>query len=1006
MPDKPHDEPHRCGGDAVDLTAPRALLQALGPRGTARSLVHTLVRPDDQVRLRFELVNGRIEPVSNTIVRLIEDEGILYSVSFGPQHAVEDPIANNTTPPRPAREQRIAAESRISLDIPDGTPFTVATLLDLAAFALHVDRRADGRGRRDTAEPSADVTAIEVPASLAVSPTSAERFTAEPLPITHGLVTELWRARLGTLAKGKVLEPPLGRPVVRAIWSRAEDPAFERPVDEKQRQDLVDQTTKGDATPIGINRLWLSSHGAFYDAEGEWAEGVLASYRHRALTGRDVHVEVVERGYLAPFGHPASITTLTERTFATDDTSDTTASLTQDAYLAITSPTVELPSAFMPNEGRAIPFPGVTATDPGSGPLGRRRIEMPNGSRINPDKAHIVTRDGAEVPIAYSATDRSGHGPITYTLPAVFVSDSDAYEPSPREDGSKTVLAKLTRWYAEDANLAFAEADLGGQAVTWAEASSRGGAGSVQTTNRIRFRLDRPDLEEADADVIEETLRDLARPAFYPAVERAWVLDPSSAATFGGAPAETAVTVAQRYLDHGTDEANIDLGYLDLVEPIQITPTTDATGLFATDLEVETFGQALGAGIELFSDPVWDPTTALAGLPKLLGNLTLADLVGEIELDGGLDAKGLPTMTVEIVPGGVCATFSWEPRLRSFPADAERKTFVVTDDLAEQIPAAKDVFGDGETTGLLSLRTCTTGDTVFEASLERFALQLPPFVPVVAIAFDKVRFLDDNGQRSVDTELADWMFVNALSWLEPVKDLLLGTLGLGAPTFDGGIFIDFDLPIPSLALGVVTVSGLQLGLGVGIPDSGASSLDFGLSSRDDPFTITVFGFGGNGSFGLTVDAAEIVRIEGSLAVTYELAVDVFIVAASLSASVGVFVIYEQGEVELGAYAELAGSLSVLGLVEITGKVMVALSYRVNSKLLRGVAAVTGEVSSLFGKSSVTRDVEVELSLGASSGARLAALAAAPLPTSDPEPAGFGDHFTRPQWNEYCSAFAA
>jgi hypothetical protein len=53
-------------------------------------------------------------------------------------------------------------------------------------------------------------------------------------------------------------------------------------------------------------------------------------------------------------------------------------------------------------------------------------------------------------------------------------------------------------------------------------------------------------------------------------------------------------------------------------------------------------------------------------------------------------------------------------------------------------------------------------------------------------------------------------------------------------------------------------------------------VDFGMSSREDPFAITVFGFGGNGSFGLVVDASRIVYVEGSLAVTFELAVDVFI----------------------------------------------------------------------------------------------------------------------------------
>ena len=250
------------------------------------------------------------------------------------------------------------------------------------------------------------------------------------------------------------------------------------------------------------------------------------------------------------------------------------------------------------------------------------------------------------------------------------------------------------------------------------------------------------------------------------------------------------------------------------------------------------------------------------------------------------------------------------------------------------------------------------------------------------------------------------------SWLEPLKDLIAGLLDGGAPTFDGGIFVDFGIPIPGFKLGVLGVSGLRVDLGLDLPDSGASSIDLDVGRRDDPFRITIMGFGGDGSFGLEVDARQIVLIEGSLAVTYELAVDVFLVSASLSASLGVFVLFErtkahpQGEVTLGAYAELRGSVSMIGIVEVSGAVTVTLTYNVTTKLLRGVAAVTAEVSSIFGKSDVTHDVEVEVPLGDGNGRRSAALLAAPAPGGDDTDLSFRDHFTKSQWTDYCAAFAA
>lgn len=201
----------------------------------------------------------------------------------------------------------------------------------------------------------------------------------------------------------------------------------------------------------------------------------------------------------------------------------------------------------------------------------------------------------------------------------MFVADSVAYEPEAEVGGRRTVLEKLARWYANDANLGFALADLNGQAVAWAEPPEnpeRGRSGSVQTTNRIRFRLDRPDVAANDPAAIEEALRDSLRPAFYPAVRTAWLVDLASTTTFGGDPPEIGVTVAQRYLDHGSSEANIDLGYLDLVDPVEVTPTADANGMISTNLRVETFGQRLGGGIDLSSGS-WSPEDALGSLGGL-----------------------------------------------------------------------------------------------------------------------------------------------------------------------------------------------------------------------------------------------------------------------------------------------------------------------------------------------------------------------------------------------------
>ena len=140
---------------------------------------------------------------------------------------------------------------------------------------------------------------------------------------------------------------------------------------------------------------------------------------------------------------------------------------------------------------------------------------------------------------------------------------------------------------------------------------------------------------------------------------------------------------------------------------------------------------------------------------------------------------------------------------------------------------------------------------------------------------------------------------------------------------------------------------------------------------------------------------------GSLAVTYELAASIVVVSVSLSASLGIELTYEDSTVTLGAYVELAGNASILGLVNITGKVLLSLLYHLDSKLLRGTAQLTAEVDTPFSKSDTSWRQTVELSLASDDSGRRSLLATA-APDSGPS---FGGRFTVDQWAEYCAAYA-
>jgi hypothetical protein len=276
----------------------------IAPESPIVTRTERVVRADDQLRLVIELLNLDVDLGTNTLVRVDPRQQFTgVRLTFGSQHTVEDTISTTDATPVDGVDHRTARDSRLVFELPEGTPYALSALLDLAARAVQLDDRAvPERKSGNTEEPAAEVTALELVDSLVFSPDPDGRFTSAAEPITQNGVTELWRARL---------EIGDTRPNLYAIWSRPGDPPFTRPLPADQRELIVTATLTDE--PLQVDRLWLTAQGSFLDVSGEWATGDLASYLHQTTAGRDLHVEVVERGYLAPFGVPATITTVTER---------------------------------------------------------------------------------------------------------------------------------------------------------------------------------------------------------------------------------------------------------------------------------------------------------------------------------------------------------------------------------------------------------------------------------------------------------------------------------------------------------------------------------------------------------------------------------------------------------------------------------------------------------------------------------------------------------------------
>ena len=190
-------------------------------------------------------------------------------------------------------------------------------------------------------EPAPDVTALEMPYRLHLSPIGSARWQHRDGAFTANSRTELWHTRLST-TKGGI--GPDASSKVRAIWSPdcAEDEAdiFQYldpvcpyrmsldPLDRRMLVRLMAGFNEKRFTPKAsvARRLILTALGGFLDSEGNWTERPgdigLEQWRHLTTLGRDHYVRVVYAGFLCPFGHAASLIKVTERKFEYLDTTN------------------------------------------------------------------------------------------------------------------------------------------------------------------------------------------------------------------------------------------------------------------------------------------------------------------------------------------------------------------------------------------------------------------------------------------------------------------------------------------------------------------------------------------------------------------------------------------------------------------------------------------------------------------------------------------------------------
>jgi hypothetical protein len=380
---------------------------------------------------------------------------------------------------------------------------------------------------------------------------------------------------------------------------------------------------------------------------------------------------------------------------------------------------------------------------------------------------------------------------------------------------------------------------------------------------------------------------------------------------------------------------------------------------------------AVPAGFELDQRPDVATIKAQFGQAKILGLVPLTDVLA-------LDLLPAPKLHREVSADQVALTYHWDAPIR-----ADNPTLLK----AHAVPP-----GQPSMLHLTAHLTRRVADGVTTAHVEGKLTQVAiEFAGVVRLHFDALRFTADADDKPqiVPTGMA-LEFFNELSFLQDLRSALAKTGLAQATSVDvtsSRIAARFSASLPSLPLGMFTISNLSISTLLTIPFDGSPvAFSFAVAERFKPFTVTVSMFGGGGFFALELDSSGIRRVEAALEFGGAMSLNIVVASGGVFVMAGIYFLFADGKVTVSGFVRAGGHLSVLGIVTVSVDFFLQLSYQTETGKITGRASLTVGVKVLFFSKSVT--LTVERTFAGSAG--------------DPT---FTDCFELEDWEDYCDAFA-
>jgi hypothetical protein len=844
-------------------------------------------------------------------------------------------------------------------------------------------------------EPARTVTQLELPYRLIISPISPARWLHADTPVEHHDRAELWHTRMRTAPDDL---GPDGNGKIRAIWSPdypRDDVGnlllkpFRMSLNARDRRALVKLMTGfNERTILGTRyrprasrekRLHLTALGGLLDVEGHWLsrpDGVtVAEWRHLAALGRDQYVRVVYIGRLAWPGHVAALVKVTERKFESIGGAPNArvAALRQRFFIVVLERVRQYNGEFHEFGGRNFPVREVeiltrvtpNLAQPG---IGKSRLTPSPGTSVYENAADVfddsvfwpmvsTTRD---VMFDIAITDIYGHR-STLSMPLLFV---DETANNRKADGIKAGYNDVT-------NEGRRRAATGGTTICYAPYRPADKGDPRLPTDFVTFRAG--DL----------TRHFPLEPNFYPEFEGMRCGVTAMRKLVGQANVSLDLAYPKVYKEHGFGEAdptkNTGQIFLQVTNVYDLNfgdgpgqAKSDALGALASpQMAIQGLSRLMGpvaakkpgnpndktqieAALGKVINSQFDPADFFQGA-KILGGIDLSTLLTVVSALTGSD---VPKMLSRELPDRIEASFEWETPINK------------SDPLNLFLPFADP----GKQPTVLSMRGLTTtplanpAETQFEATanLNNFKVNLFGFV---IIWFETLSFNAKKGQKpDVAVQLRDGedavQFGGPLEFVNELRNLIPSNGFSDPPALTvtpSGISASFSISLPTVSVGVFSLSNMSLGAGFMLPfDSRPAQVKFNFCDRQHPFSLTVSFLGGGGFFAIGISTRGVNEVEAALEFGAGVAIDLGVASGAVEIKAGVYFhwmepIPDKGSVELAGYVRLHGELSVLGLISasLTFNLQIAYLKANGESVVWGEATLEIEIEILFFSASVS-----------------------------------------------------